>query len=173
MPATLASEPDDAVAVRAATAADLPAVSELLARTWHATYDGIYGPGRVAELTARWHSPGRLAAQLADPVTTILVAEAPGGIVATATVRLEGDVAVLDRLYVAPDAQRSGLGTRLLDACVALHRGAREMRLEVEPRNEGAVRFYSRHGFVVTGATPDCGGMNAGIPAAVMRRPLR
>ncbi len=35
-----------------------------MVETWHATYDGIYGWQRVAEITNAWHSLENLQAQL-------------------------------------------------------------------------------------------------------------
>ena len=45
-----------AIIIRAVTVADLPAVRTALVETWHATYDGIYGPDKVYDITTRWHS---------------------------------------------------------------------------------------------------------------------
>jgi ribosomal protein S18 acetylase RimI-like enzyme len=56
----------------------------------------------------------------------------------------EGD---LDHLYVAPAAQGQGVGTALLDLVKALRPDGFE--LWVFQRNEGARRFYERHGCVL------------------------
>ena len=60
--------------IRDAEAADLPAVRALLVETWHATYDGIYGWQRVAEITNAWHSLENLKAQLGRDEGVFLVA---------------------------------------------------------------------------------------------------
>ncbi len=60
--------------IRDAEAADLPAVRALLVETWHATYDGIYGWQRVAEITNAWHSLENLGAQLGRENGAFLVA---------------------------------------------------------------------------------------------------
>jgi ribosomal protein S18 acetylase RimI-like enzyme len=52
---------------------------------------------------------------------------------------------LIAHLYVHPAAQGQGLGTRLLLA--AKERRATGLRLWVFQRNEGARRFYERHGF--------------------------
>ena len=56
-------------------------------------------------------------------------------------------------LAVAPDWQRRGLGTTLLQSLLAeaRHRGARTVALEVRADNDAAQRLYVRHGFAVTG----------------------
>jgi len=55
------------------------------------------------------------------------------------------DWEVLERLYVEPDAQNRGIGTSLLDHAKALRPDG--FVLWVFQRNEGARRFYERHGF--------------------------
>jgi hypothetical protein len=59
----LASE----VFVRTASERDLPAISALLAETWHATYDGPYGAAGVTEISTRWHSVDWLRQMLRRP----------------------------------------------------------------------------------------------------------
>ena len=73
--------------IRDAEAADLPAVRALLVETWHATYDGIYGWQRVAEITNAWHSLENLKAQLGRDEGVFLVALVGEEIVATASAR--------------------------------------------------------------------------------------
>ncbi len=96
-------------------AADLPAVRALLVETWHATYDGIYGWQRVAEITNAWHSLENLGAQLGRENGAFLVALVGSEIVATASARTERDrAALLTRLYVLPAWQGVGIGRTLL-----------------------------------------------------------
>ena len=71
------------------------------------------------------------------------VAEEDGAILGFATVEA-GD---LDHLYVAPAAQGRGVGTALLDHAKRLRPDGFE--LWVFQRNEGARRFYERHGCVL------------------------
>src|SRR5687768_10947653 len=55
----------------------------------------------------------------------------------------------LDELYVDPRQRRAGLGTRLLEAAMAIARtrGCLALDLEVEPGHESAVQLYERLGF--------------------------
>jgi GNAT superfamily N-acetyltransferase len=57
----------------------------------------------------------------------------------------EDDWEVLERLYVEPDAQNRGIGMALLDHAKALRPDG--FVLWVFQKNEGARRFYERHGF--------------------------
>ena len=61
--------------VRSASEADLPKVQALLGRSWHATYDAIYGAEKVAEITASWHSLDALKRQLARPNSEFVIAD--------------------------------------------------------------------------------------------------
>jgi ribosomal protein S18 acetylase RimI-like enzyme len=63
---------------------------------------------------------------------------------------------LLEHLYVHPDAQGHGVGGSLLALCK--QRRPQGLRLRVFQRNEGARRFYERHGFVLVGLTD--GGAN-------------
>lgn len=160
--------------IRPATHDDLAAVSALLAETWHATYDGIYGAGRVAEITSRWHAVGRLALGLDQPGTSFLIAEDGGRIVGTVSlVRGEDGTLDLKRLYVLPEAQSQGIGSRLLETALAAFHDTTAIRLEVEPANASAIRFYERNGFAVTGRTSDCSCSGDGIAALIMTRDSR
>ena len=165
--------PDGPVTIRLATDGDVDEVSRLLAVTWHATYDAIWGVARVTDLTTRWHAPDRLAAQTGQSGTTFLVAVDRTHILGTALARRVDDAAVmLDRLYVHPEAQGRGIGRALLDHVVTASDGASRLFLDVAPENARAIAFYERHGFAQVGLTDDCEGDDDAIPALVMCRDL-
>lgn len=158
--------------IRPALVEDLPAVSSLLAETWHDTYDAPYGRARVDAITARWHNVDALARQVGRDDACFLVAvDDADQIVGTALIRrVDETYAMLDRLYVNPTAQGLGVGSALFDACLAAFADVAEIRLEVEPANANAIAFYERRGFTTTGRTEDCASTGDGIPAIVMSR---
>lgn len=134
--------------IRDAEAADVPAVRALLVETWHATYDGIYGWQRVAEITNAWHSLENLRSQLGREEGVFLVGQIGEEVVATASARPERDgAALLTRLYVLPAWQGVGIGRTLLQVALACFPKAPVARLEVESQNELAIAFYERMGF--------------------------
>lgn len=138
----------EGLTIRDAAAADLPAVRALLVETWHATYDGIYGWQRVAEITNAWHSLDSLTAQLGRDNSAFLIAQVGDEIIATASARMETDRSVLlTRLYVLPTYQGVGVGRTLLQVILACFPLAPVARLEVESQNEPAITFYERMGF--------------------------
>jgi ribosomal protein S18 acetylase RimI-like enzyme len=69
-----------------------------------------------------------------------VVAEQDGRVVAVLVLRGES----LDQLYVHPDRQREGIGSRLLSHA---KRRRRRLRLHTFESNEPARAFYEKHGF--------------------------
>jgi ribosomal protein S18 acetylase RimI-like enzyme len=158
------------VLMRAVTPEMIEAVRAQLVETWHTTYDDIYGAAKVRELTARWHSTAILTEQASRPNTVFLYAADGGRVVGSSYALRQGaDVVHLSRLYVAPGMQGRGVGAALMAATFAALPGASCQRLEVEPKNVGAIAFYRRHGFVEVGRTSDCGG-SSGVPALILER---
>lgn len=159
--------------IRHCTAADIPAVRTLLLETWHATYDGWLGVERVDEISSTWHSEGQLAAQVGKSGGVFLVAEQDGALVGTTFAHIDADDVEIGRLYVHPAHQRRGIGTALFLSLRDGFAGAARFHLDVEPRNEGAIRFYRRHGFRVVDRIGDGSG-GPGIAALRMEwRPRR
>jgi ribosomal protein S18 acetylase RimI-like enzyme len=147
------------VNIRPATLADLSPIQRLLHETWHATYDALYGAGEVEAISRRWHAIEALAQQLVQPHSVFLVAEQAGAIIATSLAHeIEPGVIKLSRLYVSPANQSQGLGARLMRETLAGFDPANRVRLEVAELNTGAIRFYERHGFVLSRAVEYEGG---------------
>lgn len=165
--------------LRPATPADIPALRALLVETWHKTYDPIFGAEKVTEITGRWHSEARLAEQIGAAAAAPhrerqWVAEEAGRLLATIAVHaLAPEKLEIGRLYVLPSAQGRGIGEKLMLAVLAQFPEARTARLDVEPGNAQAIRFYTRFGFRVARAGSACGGdQAAGIAHLVMEAAL-
>jgi ribosomal protein S18 acetylase RimI-like enzyme len=92
-----------------------------------------------------------------DPATEYLLAAAQPGDPASGVVQLRfrwsvwraSEDCLLEDLYVAPEARRSGLGRALLQAAIerARARGSRRIELDTAERNEPAVALYHSFGF--------------------------
>ncbi len=76
------------------------------------------------------------------------------------------------QLYVSPGRQQGGVGQLLLDEVLTCFPQAHSCVLEVEPENIGAIRFYRRNGFEVTGETANCGREGSGIAALILSKKL-
>lgn len=143
--------------VRAAAAADLPALGRLgaLLLRLHHEFDParfIPSPPRVEDAYAAF-----LGAQLEEPDAVVLVAERDGRVLGYAYAVLEGNdymalrgpAGVLHDIVVDPAQRGRGVGRILLDAMVAVleSRGAPQVVLSTAERNESAQRLFARAGF--------------------------
>jgi ribosomal protein S18 acetylase RimI-like enzyme len=155
--------------VRSATDGDLKAIQFLLREAWHAAYDRIHGPEKVAIITADWHSLENLRVSLKRPWSEFLVADTGEALVGVAyATQSSEDFVTLRQLYVDPDKTGRGIGAQLLAECFEAFPEAKAFRLEVDEQNLGAQRFYERHGFREISRTANCGGEASGMPAIVM-----
>jgi chorismate mutase/GNAT superfamily N-acetyltransferase len=140
-PWTPCAMPSDVeLTVRPATADDSDAVAGLLVEAREAAFPAMPRPVHPPADVRRW-----MRSRLETPVAEVWVAEqdhAGGGVVGL--LLLEGDW--LHSLYVAPDRTGQGIGSMLLDLAKSLR--PRRLGLWVFETNEGARRFYARHGFV-------------------------
>ena len=75
------------------------------------------------------------------PTTTVWVAESGGQVAGFCSLKQQK----LQHLYVRPGFQSRGIGTALLEQARAL--SPSRLELYTFARNEGARRFYERHGF--------------------------
>lgn len=161
--------------VRTASERDLAKVSALLAETWHATYDALYGVDKVREITAHWHSVPALKAKLARKDSEFVVADDGKELAGMGYVAMSKDrpkAAFLHQLYVLPRYQRQGIGRDMFAELETCFPDANAMVLEVEPRNEAAVAFYLAHGFVKVGETRHKAGDVSDVPLDVYEKPL-
>jgi ribosomal-protein-alanine N-acetyltransferase len=142
------------VSLRAATAADVPAVAALERL--------LFGPDAWSEAQVREELTGerRQAWVAGDPVVGYAVTLAAG------------DVVDLQRIAVHPDRQREGLARLLLDTAVAAATAARadRMLLEVSAANSAGLAFYAAAGFVEIDRRRRY--YRDGTDAVVMRLPL-
>jgi ribosomal-protein-alanine acetyltransferase len=119
-------------------------------------------------------SPAVMSAEFAAGGETrqLVVAVCGPRLVGYAILLTVADVADLQRIGVAREAQRQGLGSRLMDAVTAraLGSGCERMLLEVDAHNESALAFYRNHGFLEISRRP--GYYRAGTDAVVLARDL-
>lgn len=118
-----------------------------------------YTPADEAGVVSLWRRCG-LVVPWNDPVADIalayetghgqlLVARDESGIVGAAMVGHDGHRGWIYYLAVAPEAQRRGLGRRLVEACKSWvkARGVPKVQLMIRTSNETARAFYANIGF--------------------------
>jgi ribosomal protein S18 acetylase RimI-like enzyme len=144
----------DGVLIREATTADidgLAASNAALFAADAAARDPLRNPDWAGS-----HAAEHVAGTLADPAVLVLAAEARRDIVGHLTgVLLPASVmwtvprAELFSMHVMAPWRDQGIGSRLVDRFRdwAESRGAAQLRVSAYTANEGALRFYRRHGF--------------------------
>jgi ribosomal protein S18 acetylase RimI-like enzyme len=151
--------------LRAATADDAARLAELGRDSFVAKFGHLYRREDLAAFLAASHAEPVVAGELGDSGMRVMLAERDGDptlgggglagyckLVLAPTWRehARGRRPVeLKQLYTAPDATGGGIGAALLDWALSAARaeGADEIQLSVWAGNDGAQRFYRRHGF--------------------------
>jgi ribosomal protein S18 acetylase RimI-like enzyme len=142
----------DALEIRPATVADVPALRALGVAAWHATYDGVLPAAVVEAGIAEWWNEYSLGAACHDG--RMLVAARGGQAVGLLEFdRMADGRPVVWKLYVAPAAQRTGVGRALLRAHAA-GLPDDELWLEHYEANAGAAAFSERLRFTVRAVEP-------------------
>jgi predicted GNAT family N-acyltransferase len=143
---------EDAVEVRPALDEDEVGAAQELRLTVFSGEQGIPRDGEIDGL---------------DPASTHIVAVRRGTIVGTCRLRFPRGQCKLERMVVAENLRRTGIGTELLEGAEreALRQGASELILHSQREVEG---FYAACGYVVEGDT----FLEEGIPHVQMRKRL-
>jgi diamine N-acetyltransferase len=147
--------------IRFATAADNVLLAEVGARTFYDTFAADNTLEDMAAYLAASFSPEKQAAELADPATVFLIAEAEGQAIGYARLK-EGPPAAsitgsrpieIVRFYARQDWIGQGVGAALMKACLAqaARRGCDTIWLDVWEQNLRARAFYAKWGFVPVG----------------------
>lgn len=146
------------MSLRPARTADAEALAGLCLLVFLDTY---CHQGLRADLTAEALQTGdaeQLRAQIAEPCQRhLLIEHEVGGephVLGYASLRIDGEQAELQRLYLHPRFQRQGLGRRLLQAAEVSAReaGARQLWLDCWAGNARALAFYAACDYLDTGA---------------------
>ncbi len=143
--------------IRPATIDDAATLAELGRVTFVEAFGHLYTPEDLQAFIDESHSVAAYARALANPDYALWLAEQEGVAVGYAQAGpcglphaeaqpVDGE---LKRLYLLRAAQNRGVGVAMLQVALAwLERdGPRKLWISVWSENEGAQRFYGRHGF--------------------------
>lgn len=152
--------------VTAATAADVPEVADVAARTFPLACPPTLTPENIAAFVAANLSAERFTGYLNDPTRRVVVARdgdrilgyammirgVPDDADVQAAVR-ERPAVELSKIYVLPDAHGGAVATELMQAAVDYghQQQAVTLWLGVNQKNERAQRFYTKQGFRIAG----------------------
>ena len=146
--------------IRPATPADIPAITAIYGhsvRTETASFE--FEPPDEAEMGRR------MAAFVEAGFPYLVCADAAGRVLGYAYAsnwrpRIGYNHAIEDSLYIAPDAQRQGVGRMLLRALIAECEadGFRQMVAVIgDARHTGSIALHQSEGFTVVGRLPTLG----------------
>ncbi len=147
-------------------AADLPDLADVAARTFPLACPPSVTPQNITAFIDENLSEARFADYLADPDRLLLIARDAGRMIGYAmlirgvpddedvqrAVELRPAVEI-SKIYVLPDSHGAGTSAALMAEAVkwAEESDAKCMWLGVNQRNQRAQRFYTKHGFSITG----------------------
>lgn len=130
------------------TQEDIPEAKQVLSHTWKDTYGSFLSNKTIEKVTTVWHDPEALKAQAMNPEIYFAVAKEEGKVVGLITVRKIDEMAIfMNRLYIHPDYQRRGIGSKLFDSSLQAFPTSKVVRLEVEEENKKGLSFYLKQGF--------------------------
>jgi len=146
------------IVLRAASAADIPALSRLAEDSFVAKFGHLYRPEDLSLFLDATYSHAAIAGELANPDRLYRLAERDGALIGYCKLGLtcgwpehaRGQrVIELKQLYTAPHTTGQGIGAMLMDWVLGevSTRGADEVQLSVFSENLGAQQFYRRYGF--------------------------
>lgn len=144
--------------LRAATEADIPALSDLGCDSFVVKFGDMYRPEDLAAFLEETHSHGVLASELTHPERRYRLAEIDGQLAGYCKLAIPSSLAAHDKarrpieikqLYAAPGLTGKGIGAALMDWAMAEARAyqADAIQLSVWSGNTDAQRFYARYGF--------------------------
>ena len=150
--------------IRIAVARDAARVATLARDTFIATFADSNTPEDMAHYIEQAFAVETIQSELADAAATFIWAEENG--IAAGYAKLyrgnadecvTGPRAVeLERIYADPELIGAGVGKTLLHTCIKLAQGEgfETLWLGVWERNERAIEFYHRQGFIDVGEHP-------------------
>lgn len=140
-----------ALVVRRWAPTDIPSVQRITWTTWLATYGSFIPEADLKAFFDEYYCPPRLEPYCTGDFARGFLAEFDGEAVGFAKTTLNRDEGrfYLNSLYVLPEAQGRGIGSRLLGASeeFAATLGAGEVWLGVMKQNTAALDWYLRIGF--------------------------
>lgn len=152
-----------AIQILPASEEHLTAISNLAGIIWRACYPGIITHAQIDYMLARMYALDMLREEIRSQdirYHLLLVDGKPAGFASYGPTPEPG-VMKLHKLYLLPELQGRGLGSRLLQHCEqeACAGGARRLFLSVNKRNSRAIAAYKRNGFIIAeSAVTDIGG---------------
>ena len=144
------------LAFRTATAADIPALIELVTSAYRGDVSRQGWTTEADLLDGLRIDPDVLRQDITRENSRVVLAEQNGGLLACAHVAVEGDAGYFGMFSVRPDLQGNGVGKILLAEAERIVREEWKlpaMRMTVIDCRDELIAFYQRRGYARTGIT--------------------
>lgn len=140
--------PSSELVIRPASFTDIPFIQNIAQQTWRAAYASILSQPQLEYMLDKFYSTPSLEQQMKEHHYFFLALKQYVPVGFASFSKISGSTYKLQKLYVLPGEQKTGLGQKLLDTVetVAKSMGATRLQLNVN-RNNNAQRFYERNGF--------------------------
>lgn len=154
---------------------DTDAISTFIWEAWRQAGPGSPGfSGANEEVIAEIADPRVIRARLGGPERRMFIAVQGDRVVGFASTRAETtDTVEVSGVIVLQEMTGSGIGRKLLHAAIEASAGYgfTEMTVNTETDNDGARRFYERHGFEPVGTSVEMVGPTA-VQVVTLKRDL-
>jgi ribosomal protein S18 acetylase RimI-like enzyme len=150
--------------IRPTTSDDVGTVADLSARTFVSAYQSLVPDDALREFVVSAFSENKIREEMDIPGSRFLLAYEGETPVGYAFLREAGppigvtgvEPVELARIYFEEQVTGKGYGSMLMTACInlAIQAGKDAIWLGVWERNERAIRFYEKKGFVQVGSLP-------------------
>lgn len=136
--------------IRPASFNDVKYIQQVAAATWPQAYKHILSPQQLEYMLGLFYSAPALEQQLKDNHHFFLAVLEAQPVGFASFNQVADNTYKLQKLYVIPDVQKSGVGKKLLNTVeeVAASMGGEKMQLNVNRKNS-AKDFYDRNGYQV------------------------
>jgi RsiW-degrading membrane proteinase PrsW (M82 family)/ribosomal protein S18 acetylase RimI-like enzyme len=131
---------------------DIPMIRSLSQKVWPSTYSSIISPEQINYMMDLMYSESALNEQMKSDHEFILINDARDPIGFASFSQVEPGVYKLHKIYILQEKQGKGMGRFVIDEIIRAiqYKGGNVLRLNVN-RNNKALGFYQKLGFVITG----------------------
>lgn len=131
---------------------DLDSLVDLSKEIWIPAFRHYIEPDRLLVLYNGMYNKEKLLSDLLSPDTYFYFIEIKKELKGYFALIFRKEKLKLDKIYIHRKYQGQGFGQYILDEIkkIALHSNTREIELRVNRKNETAIEFYKKNGFIIT-----------------------
>lgn len=142
--------PSSSTEIRPATFADIPFIQNIAHKTWAIAYTTIISHQQLDYMLHKFYSAHSLELQMQEHHYFFIALNNYKAVGFASFSKVENFIYKLQKLYVLPEQQKTGLGKKLLETVetAAKNKGANRLQLNVN-RSNIAKAFYEKNDFKI------------------------